>query len=160
MVTINLICDAIPLLHPVAEFLGQQGMNVYGETVGGVYPLVTAAVVRAALMRGVETGAAQSGVTASRVSTTERVTSGPFFRRSSMNDDRSEGMWKNLKGKIREQWGKLTDDDMDQAEGKWEQLSGRIQERYGRTKDDVELEMRRFRDEHDREPQHASNAPE
>ncbi len=77
-----------------------------------------------------------------------------------MNDDRSEGMWRNLKGKIREQWGKLTDDDMDQAEGKWEQLSGRIQERYGRTKDDVELEMRRFRDEHDREPQHASNPPE
>ena len=69
-----------------------------------------------------------------------------------MNDDRSEGMWKNLKGKIREQWGKLTDDDMDQAEGKWEQLSGRIQERYGRAKDDVELELRRFRDEHDREP--------
>lgn len=39
MVTIKLICDAIPLLHPVAEFLGQQGMNVYGETVGGVYPI-------------------------------------------------------------------------------------------------------------------------
>ena len=67
-----------------------------------------------------------------------------------MNEDRDEGMWKQLKGKIKEEWGKLTDDDIDRAEGKWDQLSGRIQERYGRTKDDVELELRRFRDRNER----------
>ena len=68
-----------------------------------------------------------------------------------MNDDRGEGMWKQLKGKIKETWGELTDDDIDRAEGKWDQLSGKIQERYGRTRDDVELEVRRFRDEYDRQ---------
>ena len=68
-----------------------------------------------------------------------------------MNEDRSEGMWKQFKGKIKEQWGKLTDDEIDEAEGKWDQLSGKIQERYGRSRDDVELELRRFRDEYDRE---------
>jgi uncharacterized protein YjbJ (UPF0337 family) len=66
-----------------------------------------------------------------------------------MNRDTTEGAWKQLTGKIREQWGKLTDDDLTQAEGKWDQLSGKIQERYGRTRDEAELEVRRFRDQHD-----------
>jgi uncharacterized protein YjbJ (UPF0337 family) len=48
-----------------------------------------------------------------------------------MNWDRIEGNWKEFKGRVREQWGKLTDDDLDRAEGKREQLIGRIQERYG-----------------------------
>ena len=77
-----------------------------------------------------------------------------------MNDDRSEGMWKNFKGKILEQWGKLTDDDVDQMEGKWDQLTGVIQERYGRARDEVELEVRRFRDEHDHERRPASSFTE
>lgn len=47
-----------------------------------------------------------------------------------MNWDRVEGNWKQLKGKVIEKWGKLTDDDYDQIKGKREQLSGRIQERY------------------------------
>lgn len=48
-----------------------------------------------------------------------------------MNWDRIEGNWKEFKGRIREQWGKLTDDDLDIAAGKRDQLIGRIQERYG-----------------------------
>jgi uncharacterized protein YjbJ (UPF0337 family) len=45
--------------------------------------------------------------------------------------DRVEGNWKQAKGKIKEQWGKLTDDDLDVINGKREQLEGKIQERYG-----------------------------
>jgi len=48
-----------------------------------------------------------------------------------MNWDRIEGNWKEFKGRVREQWGKLTDDDLERAAGKRDQLIGRIQERYG-----------------------------
>ena len=48
-----------------------------------------------------------------------------------MNSDIIEGNWKQLKGKLKEQWGKLTDDDLDVIEGKREVLAGKIQERYG-----------------------------
>ena len=48
-----------------------------------------------------------------------------------MNWDRVEGNWKQMKGKAREQWGKLTDSDWEQVAGKKDQLVGRIQERYG-----------------------------
>ena len=50
-----------------------------------------------------------------------------------MNWDRIEGNWKQIGGKVREQWGKLTDDDFDVAAGKRDQLAGRVQERYMRT---------------------------
>jgi uncharacterized protein YjbJ (UPF0337 family) len=55
-----------------------------------------------------------------------------------MNWDRIEGNWKQVKGKAREQWGKLTDSDWDQIAGKKDQLVGRIQERYGISKDDAQ----------------------
>jgi len=48
-----------------------------------------------------------------------------------MNWDRVEGNWKQLKGKAREKWGKLTDSDFETIAGKKDQLVGRIQERYG-----------------------------
>ncbi len=46
-----------------------------------------------------------------------------------------EGNWKQMKGKIREQWGKLTDDDLNVIGGRQDQLEGMIQERYGIAKD-------------------------
>ena len=52
-----------------------------------------------------------------------------------MDWNRIEGNWKQLKGKIKEQWGHLTDDDLDKIAGKREQFEGKIQERYGITKD-------------------------
>jgi uncharacterized protein YjbJ (UPF0337 family) len=55
-----------------------------------------------------------------------------------MNWDRIEGNWKQVKGKAREQWGKLTDSDWDQIAGQKDQLVGRIQERYGITKDEAQ----------------------
>ncbi len=55
-----------------------------------------------------------------------------------MNWDRIEGNWKQMKGKAREQWGKLTDSDWEQVAGKKDQLVGRIQERYGISKDEAQ----------------------
>ncbi|MEP7381996.1 MAG: CsbD family protein [Gemmatimonadota bacterium] len=68
-----------------------------------------------------------------------------------MNNDRMEGAWKQMRGKMKQAWGKLTDDDLDRADGKWDELSGMIQSRYGRKKEEAEEEIKRFRDEHDRE---------
>ena len=63
-----------------------------------------------------------------------------------MNEDRISGNWKQFKGKVKEQWGKLTDDDMDVAEGKRDQLVGRIQERYGYGKEQAEKELKDWED--------------
>ncbi len=52
-----------------------------------------------------------------------------------MDWNRIEGNWKQFKGKIQEQWGHLTDDDLDKIAGKREQLEGKIQESAGITKD-------------------------
>ena len=61
-----------------------------------------------------------------------------------MNWDRIEGNWKQFKGKVKEQWGKLTDDDIDVIAGKRDQLVGKIQEQYGITKDEAEKQVERF----------------
>ena len=58
-----------------------------------------------------------------------------------MNKDEIGGNWKQCKGKAKEKWGKLTDDDMTVIEGKRDQLVGRIQERYGYAKDQAEKEV-------------------
>lgn len=53
----------------------------------------------------------------------------------------TEGNWMQVKGKIKEQWGKLTDDDLDVIAGKRDQLEGKIQERYGKAKDEARREI-------------------
>lgn len=58
-----------------------------------------------------------------------------------MNSDRIEGNWKQVSGKIKEQWGKLTDDDLTVAEGDLQQLAGRIQERYGIARDEARRQV-------------------
>ena len=58
-----------------------------------------------------------------------------------MNWDTIEGNWTAAKGKLREQWGKLTDDDLDVIAGKRDQLVGALQKRYGKGKDVVEQEV-------------------
>jgi len=57
-----------------------------------------------------------------------------------MNWDRSKATGKQLKGKAREKWGKLTDSDFETIAGKKDQLIGRIQERYGISKDEAQKE--------------------
>ena len=54
-----------------------------------------------------------------------------------MNWDRIEGNWREFKGKAKQQWGKLTDDDLDIVDGKREELAGKIQNRYGIAKDEA-----------------------
>lgn len=61
-----------------------------------------------------------------------------------MNKDIASGNFKQLKGKIKEQWGKLTDDEIDQMEGHADILAGKLQERYGLAKDDAERQARDF----------------
>jgi uncharacterized protein YjbJ (UPF0337 family) len=63
-----------------------------------------------------------------------------------MNNDRAAGAWKQLKGKVKEQWGKLTDDEIDQLEGRGEQLAGKLQERYGLAREEAERQAKAFRD--------------
>ncbi len=58
-----------------------------------------------------------------------------------MNWDRIQGSWKDLRGKLREQWGDLTDDDVDVVAGRREQLAGKLQERYGLLKEDAEAQI-------------------
>ena len=59
-----------------------------------------------------------------------------------MNKDILAGKWKEMKGRVKEQWGKLTDDELDQIEGQREELVGRIQERYGIARDEAERQVR------------------
>jgi len=61
-----------------------------------------------------------------------------------MNRDQIEGNWKQLKGKIKEQWGKLTDDDLDVIAGKRDQLVGKLQERYGVTIEEAQKQLESF----------------
>jgi uncharacterized protein YjbJ (UPF0337 family) len=64
---------------------------------------------------------------------------------TAMNSDRTTGAWHQIKGKVKEQWGKLTDDDLTQLEGKSEQLAGKLQERYGIARDEAERQVTDFR---------------
>jgi uncharacterized protein YjbJ (UPF0337 family) len=59
-----------------------------------------------------------------------------------MNWDRIEGNWKQVTGKAQEQWGKLTNDDLDVIAGRRDQLAGKIQERYGVTKEEAETQLK------------------
>jgi uncharacterized protein YjbJ (UPF0337 family) len=61
-----------------------------------------------------------------------------------MNKDTIGGNFKQLRGKIKEQWGKLTDDEIDQMEGHTEILAGKLQERYGLARDEAEKQARDF----------------
>ena len=72
-----------------------------------------------------------------------------------MNNDTLKGQWVELKGKVREQWGKLTHDDVEQVRGEAEQLAGRIQERYGVARDEAHRQINNWlhrRDTHAARP--------
>ena len=61
-----------------------------------------------------------------------------------MNWDQIKGDWKQVTGKVKEKWGKLTDDDLTTIEGKRDQLAGLIQQRYGYAKEQAEKELDEF----------------
>jgi uncharacterized protein YjbJ (UPF0337 family) len=58
-----------------------------------------------------------------------------------MNSDQLKGKWKQVKGSIRERWGKLTDDDVDVIAGQRDQLIGKIQERYGVAREEAQKQV-------------------
>lgn len=58
-----------------------------------------------------------------------------------MNSEQIEGKWTQLKGEAKNQWGKLTDDDLQQVEGNSQKLVGKIQERYGVEKEEAERQV-------------------
>lgn len=58
-----------------------------------------------------------------------------------MNKDRIEGNWKEIKGKAKQRWGELTDDELDRMEGRRDQLVGAVQKHYGRSRDEAEREV-------------------
>ncbi len=61
-----------------------------------------------------------------------------------MNEDIIKGKWKQLTGRVKEQWGKLTDDDLKEAEGNRDYLRGKVQEKYGLTKEKAEEQVAAF----------------
>jgi uncharacterized protein YjbJ (UPF0337 family) len=61
-----------------------------------------------------------------------------------MNWDQIEGKWKQLKGRVRETWGDLTDDDLERIGGKRDRLAGLVQEKYGVAKDEAERQIAQF----------------
>jgi uncharacterized protein YjbJ (UPF0337 family) len=61
-----------------------------------------------------------------------------------MNRDILAGKWKEMKGRVKEQWGKITDDELDRAEGRADQMVGLLQQRYGYTREKAEEEYDRF----------------
>lgn len=61
-----------------------------------------------------------------------------------MDNDRIKGNWNQVKGKVKEQWGRLTNDDLDIINGKRDQLYGRLQERHGLARDEAERQVREF----------------
>ena len=71
----------------------------------------------------------------------ENTLSDFLTRERAMDWNRVEGNWKQVKGKVKEQWGKLTDDDLDVIAGEREKLVGKIQERYGIAKEEAEKQI-------------------
>ena len=69
-----------------------------------------------------------------------------------MNRDILKGNWNQLKGKVKEQWGMLTDDDLKVVEGNADQLIGRVQERYGYSREEAERHVDDFLARHERAP--------
>ena len=61
-----------------------------------------------------------------------------------MADPYLKGQWNQLKGRVKERWGELTNDDLDRIEGRRDQLVGAIQKQYGRARDEAETEVERW----------------
>jgi len=66
-----------------------------------------------------------------------------------MDGDRISGEWKQIKGKVKEKWGKLTDDDLTVIDGRSDQLIGRLQERYGLAQDAARKEYEGWKKAHE-----------
>lgn len=61
-----------------------------------------------------------------------------------MNEDKIKGQWKQIRGKVKTRWGRLTDDDLTVADGSTDYLAGKLQERYGIARDEAKKQIREF----------------
>lgn len=61
-----------------------------------------------------------------------------------MNADVLKGQWKEIKGEVRRQWGKLTDNEIDEVNGNAEKLAGQLQKKYGYSKDEAKRQVDNF----------------
>ncbi|OGO28747.1 MAG: hypothetical protein A2Z16_10975 [Chloroflexi bacterium RBG_16_54_18] len=68
-----------------------------------------------------------------------------------MNEDILKGNWKQIRGRVKETWGRLTDDELDEINGRMDQLIGMLQVRYGYTRMDAEQQVRDFVDHLEKE---------
>ena len=75
-----------------------------------------------------------------------------------MNSNQFEGQWKQLKGKVKQQWGKLTDDDINVINGKRDVLIGKLQERYGFAQEEAQRKADEFLKTQHEEPAYAHSA--
>jgi uncharacterized protein YjbJ (UPF0337 family) len=71
-----------------------------------------------------------------------------------MNWDQIEGKWKQVKGSVKQEWGKLTDDDLDYIAGQHESLVGKLQERYGYAKEEAQKRADEWLKSQSRNPEH------
>lgn len=65
-----------------------------------------------------------------------------------MNWDQVQGNWKEFKGKVQQQWGDLTNDELDRVEGSRTELAGLLQQKYGKSKEEVEREIDNWMTQH------------
>jgi uncharacterized protein YjbJ (UPF0337 family) len=73
-----------------------------------------------------------------------------------MNQDVLAGKWKQMRGQVKQWWGKLTDDDLDRIDGAMDKLTGTLQERYGWQREQAEREIKQRFDQYDVEPREPS----
>jgi uncharacterized protein YjbJ (UPF0337 family) len=71
-----------------------------------------------------------------------------------VNSDQLQGKWKQVKGSVKERWGKLTDDDVNVIDGQRDQLVGRVQERYGIAKEQAQKQVDEWLGSHSEEPEY------
>jgi len=74
-----------------------------------------------------------------------------------VNKETLQGQWKQFQGKIKEKWGKLTDDELTQINGRREMLVGKLQEKYGMAKERAEKEVQSFEESLMQDREHTSS---
>ena len=74
-----------------------------------------------------------------------------------MSSDILKGQWKQIKGSVQKNWGKLTNDEVDQIQGDSNKLIGKLQEKYGYTRSQAESEVNKFLNKHNFVDQNAQN---
>jgi uncharacterized protein YjbJ (UPF0337 family) len=82
-----------------------------------------------------------------------------YLKGGFMNKDIFQGDWNILKGKVKEKWGKITEDDITEIKGRRDQLLGKLQKRYGYAKDDAERELSQWEKQHENEHAHSHSNP-